>query len=93
LLSSLSFSFAKWPSKEKFPQHKDNIPNYFFGGISLPREPNLDTVIVWACACGGLFFNFFFGACGGLFFKMFSSAPAAGSSSMFSLRRLRRALF
>ena len=25
-------SLPKWPSKEKFPQHKDKIPNYFFGG-------------------------------------------------------------
>ena len=55
------------------------------GGISLPREPILDSVIVWACsACSAC------GAFGGLFFIIFSSAPAAGS---LYIRRLRRALF
>ena len=29
---SLFFSLLKWPSKEKFPNIKDKILNYFFGG-------------------------------------------------------------
>ena len=38
------FSLLKWPSKEKLPQNKEKIQNYFFGGISLPRETILGSI-------------------------------------------------
>ena len=32
LLFAQIFSLLKWPSKEKFPQDNDKLPNYFFEG-------------------------------------------------------------
>ena len=76
---------------EKPRDSHEKSPNSRCAGISLPREPILDSVIVWGFGllCGGLFF-IFFGACGGLFLVIFRrlrrallhifSAPAAGSS-------------